>query len=445
MTRQRKNPHPLNILLTNGRFPTTIDLARQLHLLSHNVFVVDAMHYHVCKFSTAIKKSYQVPAPHYDSDGFIAGVEQVINDAKIDIIIPMHEEILYLAASGKSLIIDRLRAPDWSTLLAMHNKWTFSQFLQQQGLQGPKASLCRSISDVKTVLKFAPGSTDKSWAVKPVFGRASQNVYHLDGSSEIPKELEESISAMNPYIAQEWVTGRRYCSYSVFRNGAVSVFGLYPVEDTIDGSSCVYFRSVSCVEIETFVAKMATALSHVPCAQFAFDFTETKEYGVVALECNPRATSGIHLFSGTTVLAESLTGGGSIFTAIPPVGTRRQLAPGMMMWKRDQRGVKAYARHMMRLMGSKDVMFSWWDLMPSLMQPFLLTSYYEICRERKMKLPDMFQDDLVWYPDKGDLEVGGQNTGGRWEDKDENWREESVMDIGTNGTHKSVPTVLNKA
>ncbi|KAF8533903.1 hypothetical protein BDD12DRAFT_809796 [Trichophaea hybrida] len=63
-----------------------------------------------------------------------------------------------------------------------------------------------------------------------------------------------------------------------------------------------------------------------------------------------------------------------------------------------ERGWKAYLLYMKRLVGSKDVVFSGRDLLPSLMQPFLLTSYYEICRERGLSLPDMFQWDLVWEP-----------------------------------------------
>ena len=64
---KKKSTASLNILLSNGRFPVSIDLARQLKLAGHNVYVVDPMHCHVCKFSNSVKKSYQVPAPHVDA------------------------------------------------------------------------------------------------------------------------------------------------------------------------------------------------------------------------------------------------------------------------------------------------------------------------------------------------------------------------------------------
>lgn len=54
-------------------------------------------------------------------------------------------------------------------------------------------------------------------------------------------------------------------------------------------------------------------------------------------------------------------------------------------------------------MSSRDVVFTTRDLLPVLMQPFLLTSYYKICQERKMKLPEMFQWDLTWEPQGEEL------------------------------------------
>jgi hypothetical protein len=398
LPRRRKNPHPLNILLTNGRFPVSIDLARQLRRLGHTIFVVDPMHYHVCRFSRAVKGSTWVPTPHTDAAGFITAVKKVVRQNDIDLIIPMHEEIFYLAESKDPAIIEKLLAPPWETLLRLHNKWTFSEFLGEIGLDAPRARLCKSKEDIAALLR-EPGE----WAVKPVFGRAASNVYHLSQHDPVPSKCD--VSEENHYIAQEWITGQRYCSYMVIRSGRVQAFSLYPVWETIDGSSCVYFRSIAHPKIEEYVTKLAAAIPDVG-AQLAFDFIETEDR-LVAIECNPRATSGIHLFSGTTLLAQALVSGPpvpplptnySTFTVVPPQGTSRQLAPGMMMWKKSERGLKAYLRHMKRLCGSKDVVFSKHDLMPSLMQPFLLTSYYEICRERKLSLPDMFQWDLLWEP-----------------------------------------------
>jgi hypothetical protein len=110
-----------------------IDLARQLKKAGHTVYVVDPMHYHGCKFSTAVKKSFRVPAPHDDAAGYIAGVKTAIAARQIDLIIPIHEEIFYLAECGDSEILERLLAPPFGALVRLHDKWQFNRFVNQCG------------------------------------------------------------------------------------------------------------------------------------------------------------------------------------------------------------------------------------------------------------------------------------------------------------------------
>ena len=562
---------PLNILLTNGRFPVSIDLARQLTRVGHNVYVVDPMHYHVCKFSNAVRKSWWAPAPHVDGRGYVEKVLEVMSEVEekgakpreasggevrgellhppddawpgeeaagaqggrnqrrrklgrrklssltrlgvggsgvIDLVIPMHEEIFYLAeacwfggfvpeggeaggaageenpgeqghksdadaeASSSSSasqnkqqqqqqqqlmrlnpgsldkLSTRLLAPPFPTLIMLHNKHTWTLFLQLIGLDYPAFRLCKDKSAISSLLDgtspINPSNPSASIAIKPVFGRACSNVYHvypLALSAEEKAQNEDclrvvDVSPDNHYLAQEWLTGDRYCTYGIIQSGRAIAFGVYPVKDTIDGSSCTYFQSVNHPRIKAYVDRIASALADVPGLgyQLAFDFIETDpdpcdggSRRLVAIECNPRATSGIHLFNGTTKLAEVFAstvnlGSEQQAAVVTPPAKARQLAPGMLMWKpptsklprtpsdaaigkrikmtvaRGYANVKQYMSHMRRLMGSKDVMFSKRDLAPSLMQPFLLTSYYELCRERKMKLPEMFQWDLTWEP-----------------------------------------------
>jgi hypothetical protein len=98
------------------------------------------------------------------------------------------------------------------------------------------------------------------------------------------------------------------------------------------------------------------------------------------------------------------------------------------MWQKSERGIKAYLGHMGRLMGSKDVVFSKSDLLPSLMQPFLLTSYYEICRERKLGLPEMFQWDLVWLVESSlGKKKGVEETESTWLGEPEELKEKEEI------------------
>lgn len=393
------NHRRLNILLSNGRFPTSLDLARQLKRSGHHVYVVDPMHYHVCKFSNAVRKSYHVPAPHTDSTGYIRGVKEAIHDANIDLVIPVHEEILYLAESDEPEIQKRLFAPPFDVLLRLHSKWEFSRWLNRVGLDTPEAVLCRDMKDVERL------DATKEWALKPVFGRASSKVYHLKPDTPLPTDCD--VGEENHYIAQEWMYGERFCTYSVVRRGRMAALGIYPVKDTIDGSSCVYFQAIEHLPIQRYLERLVDNLPADMNGQLAFDFIETTgDKRLLAIECNPRSTSGLHLFSRTPDLGRVFTQPDppqSLLVARP--GVRKQVAPGMLMVPaRAHTNLKEYLNHMYRLMTAKDVMFNGRDLGPSLMQPFLLTSYYQICREKGgMKLKDMFQWDLIWEPGREDM------------------------------------------
>lgn len=165
-------------------------------------------------------------------------------------------------------------------------------------------------------------------------------------------------------------------------------------------------QAVEHPRIRAYVERLASeVLGDCAGCQIALDLIETAgpDGRLVAIECNPRATSGIHLYSGTRMLADAMVNPTHEPPSIAQVGMRRQVAPGMLMWEYRHVTLRQFARHMWRLVSSRDVVFSWTDLLPTLMQPFLLTSYYQICRERGMDLPEMFQWDVAWEPRGAEL------------------------------------------
>ncbi|KDQ08599.1 hypothetical protein BOTBODRAFT_37752 [Botryobasidium botryosum FD-172 SS1] len=399
----RDEPHEdhqqrrLNILLTNGRFPVSLDLARQLHGEGHTVFCVDPMEYHVCKFSNAVKKSHYVPAPHVDAAGYVQGVAHAVAESRIDLIIPLHEEIFYLAKSGEPEILRRMFAPDFATLLRLHNKWEFVKWLDRAGIERPRTWLCKSRADMLAL------DLSQELALKPVFGRAKSGVFHHVPNAPLPSEDELVVDDENHYVAQEWLRGSAYCTYSVVRSNKLQAFAVYPVTETLDGSSCVYFEAIEHPRIRTYCERVAAALPPTAGGQIALDLIETPDGRLLAIECNPRATSGIHLYSRTPHLARALVDPHHEPPSIAKAGRRRQVAPGMMMWEKKDATFGRYVQHQKRLMSSRDVVFTVRDFVPVLVQPFLLTSYYKICQERGMRIPEMFQWDLTWEPQGEEL------------------------------------------
>jgi len=379
----------LNILLTNGRFPVSLDIARQLHKLGHNVYVVDPMRFHISKFSRNVKKSYLVPAPHIDASGYVEGIRKAVREKNIQLIIPLHEEIFYLAQ------IDDLKpilfAPPYHTLISMHNKWEFYELVVAAGLDAPLSYQCRNMDDVRKL-----NLSEKEYALKPVFGRALSGIHHHVPGEPLP---ELDIREDNQYVAQEWIRGTQLCSYAVSRDGEIKASVVYPVIDTIDGSSCVYFKAIEHAKVKYFMEQFARAYNIT--GQLAFDFIETPEK-LMVLECNPRATSGIHLFKKTPFLAEAFTN-----PAAPRrdaiEGTTRQLVPGMLMWEHSNVSGKQRMQHTKRVLKTRDVTFGKNDPIPALMQPFLYITYIKQCRAKDLKLKELFQWDMIWDPTQEEL------------------------------------------
>jgi len=398
-------PPRLRILLTNGRFPVAVDLARQLWTAGHVVFVVDPMQYHVCKFSIAVHQSKQVPAPHDDASGYIAGVKEMAVKWHIDLIIPVHEEIFFLAECEDREILDRLFAPPFDLLIRLHNKNELFNLIRRMGLDVPSYHLCRTGDDVRNLPldKYEHGL-----ALKPCFGRSSVGVHHLKPGEPLPSDEELDIGEHNHYVAQEWLKGCRYCSYSVVRDSRVVATGLYPVLETIDGSSSVYFQQKShkgiYSYIEDFVGRLRK-IGYTFSGQLAFDFVEIGER-LVIIDCNPRSTSGLHLWTDTPYLARALTNSLSKETDLPivPPETRLghpshvQVGAGMLMWEHKQASFGVWAKHIQRLMGTRDIVWKTRDAMPTIAQPFLLTKYYQMCRQTGLQLPELFQQHVLWEP-----------------------------------------------
>ena len=65
--------------------------------------------------------------------------------------------------------------------------------------------------------------------------------------------------------------------------------------------------------------------------QYSFDFIETKQGELYAIECNPRTTSGIHLIAQDPNLAKAIIEENAVCIS-PAIGTKKQLAFGMLLY-----------------------------------------------------------------------------------------------------------------
>ncbi|HRD56323.1 MAG TPA: ATP-grasp domain-containing protein [Parachlamydiaceae bacterium] len=382
MSNQKKN-----FLLTAGRSPSTLDLARQLHLAGgHHVYIADTISWHVCRASNAVKENFIVPSPRFQTEEFIEALIQIIESKKIDCLIPTFEEILYISTH-----LDRfpknckIFSSSFNTLLRLHNKWFFYEEQIKHGIPTPETFLIKSKEDLK---QLNPKTT---YALKACYSRSAQSIYKIVPEEKLPKiEIEPH----NPWIAQKWLEGKRFCTYSVCENGKVLAHSVYPVQIAIEGHYCLNFESVSHPKILEWIERFVAAENFT--GQTGFDFFEMEDGTVYAIECNPRATHGLVLFKKEDRLDKAFTGEAKELVT-PKIGNKKQIAAAMMIygWKsaRKEKKIKEFFNILFK---TPDIVFNSQDLKPFLCTPIIYSNYiYESLKVRK-NITAAFTNDFNW-------------------------------------------------
>ena len=279
------------ILLTGGRAPVALELARLFHDAGHSVCMAESVRWPLTWPSRAIMRHYQVPPPNQEPDAYVDALLEIIQQEKIDLLLPTCEELFYVARGYEQLAAHcELFVEPLARLRALHNKWQFIERAQHYHLTVPHTRLLTSQADVRTLSEEAD-----DLVFKPVYSRfASQTIIR-------PQKQDRTLLSCikptpgQPWIAQTFIHGRQICTYSLAHKGRLVAHTAYPTEFSAGQGATIRFRhiehSAAFKWVSTFVEREQFT------GQIAFDFIETHDKRLFALECNPRATSGIHLLA----------------------------------------------------------------------------------------------------------------------------------------------------
>jgi hypothetical protein len=272
------------VLITGARAPAALEWVRALH--GQGIFVVaaDTLHWPLTRFSNAIDFYERLPAPAENPVAYGQAVNALCLRHSIDLIIPTCEEVFYLAHQ-RDVIQARLLAPSFDALRQVHHKFTFSALSNSLAVSTPPTRLLQSVADLRAlaVSDLALG------VLKPAWSRFANQTIIKPTQAQI-RSIVPTLEA--PWLWQHFAAGREVCSYSIAVDGDVLVHKLYQPKHRVGQGSGIYFEPISNPLIEEFVNQFCKQLHWT--GQVAFDYIET-DAGAVVLECNPRATSGVHL------------------------------------------------------------------------------------------------------------------------------------------------------
>ncbi len=269
------------VLITLGRLPTALDLARGFAELGWRVVVAEPFAWHLCRPSRAVARSYQVTAPRRDPQRYRDEILAIVEKERAALILPVSEETMHLAAlHGRLPSGVRLYAPGEEAVLALHSKRRFNDLARRHGLSAPD-----------TVGLAEAGAADLAASgpvvVKPDFSCSGRGVRIVrDGVLPFSKDADRAS------IVQRFVAGEHLSSFSIAHSGKLLATAAYRAAVTSGTVAVAFERVTDRPLVEDWIARFVAATEH--SGFISFDFIIDATGAAMAIECNPRVTSGVH-------------------------------------------------------------------------------------------------------------------------------------------------------
>jgi hypothetical protein len=277
--------------VTSSRMPFALDAIRKLGERGHEVFASDCYDASPGSHSRYIAGHAVTCSPSDDPEGFVADVERIATENEIEVILPMFEEVFYLAAQHERLsAATKLYAPPFRTLAQVHDKGTFQELCDRLEIRTPHTVLAHSQEELREAIDRFP-----RYFARAAFSRGGVGLLTNTGPLAGHLEPEECHpTEANPWLVQEFVDGPMHCTYSALHAGKVASHMSYRAPRQWEHSTGIQFLSVDPSDTLPTVEQLGSDLEWD--GQMSLDFIETDD-GLVMIECNPRPTDGVLLMT----------------------------------------------------------------------------------------------------------------------------------------------------
>ncbi|MEJ2884976.1 ATP-grasp enzyme [Actinomycetospora aeridis] len=285
---------PRTVLLTGGKMTKALALARAFHAAGHRVVLAESAKYRLTghRFSRAVDTFRVIPEP--GAAGYVEALRDVVVAEGVDVWVPVCSPAASrYDALAKPVIAEfcEVLHPDPQVLRILDDKDRFAEAADTLGLPVPET---HRVTDPAQVEGFDFDARPGPWILKSV---PYDPVARLDLTT-LPRPTREQTARLArtkpmsddaPWILQAFTPGQEYCTHATVREGRVQVWACCE-----SSAFQLNYAMVDKPEIEEWVRRFVGALRVT--GQVSFDFIETDDGRLVALECNPRTHSAITMF-----------------------------------------------------------------------------------------------------------------------------------------------------
>jgi hypothetical protein len=377
----------MRVLITSSRMPFALDAIRKLGESGNEVFACDSYEASPGNHSRYLTGHFVTASPEGDPEAFAADVERIAKENEIELVLPMFEEVFYLAAQHERLSkVTRLYAPPFMTLAQVHDKGTFQELCDRLEIRTPRTVLAHTRKELDAAIAEFP-----EYFARAAFSRGGVGLLtntgplagHLSPDDCHPTEA-------NPWLVQEFVGGPMHCTYSALHDGKVASHMSYRAPRQWEHSTGIQFLSVDPTDTLPTVEKLGSDLGWD--GQMSLDFIETSE-GLVMIECNPRPTDGILLMEPEELERGLLEPEDE--TLLVPPGRESQLdfAVFAQIFKEPLRETPKTIHDLAKIPGTDR---GWRDAMPKLYSFLALGRFEKLSLRDREQLFVAMADGITW-------------------------------------------------
>jgi predicted ATP-grasp superfamily ATP-dependent carboligase len=313
----------MNILITSSRMPFALDEIRKFGRAGHRVYAADTFFAAPGSHSRYVTRHFEVTSPEANLPRYLAEIEALVRHYGIDLVVPCFEEVFYLSRHRQRLASwTNLFAAEFEVLARLHHKGTFHSLAEELGIATPPTVLVASPSEMRAAMQRM-----HRYMARPAWSRGGIQICANTGPLAGALAPEDCApTAARPWIVQEYIDGTDLCSFSVAQHGRVVAHCSYVHPKEIEHSGGIVFESVADGEALACVERVVTATGYH--GQISMDFRHGSQ-GLVALECNPRPTAGVHLMA-QSVFVDAILGETNGGLSRVPAGVRRLYASALL-------------------------------------------------------------------------------------------------------------------
>ena len=233
--------------------------------------------------SRCVAKSFQLPAPDADPAGYLDALLALVQREQVDLLQPVSEETMHVAQLHGHLPPGvRLATSAPERLLTLHSKQGFAAQAGALGLTVPETHPLGSPGAQALVQQ-------QDVVVKPEFSCGGQGLRRVARGQGLP-----AADPQQPAVVQAAVTGQELSTCSLAHAGRLLGTVVYRGA-LMAGTVAVAFERVTpSPALADWLTRFVAASGH--SGFISLDLMVDADDTPWPIECNPRATSGVHFF-----------------------------------------------------------------------------------------------------------------------------------------------------